>query len=73
MILQNKNAVVYGAGGSLGGAIAKAVAASGARVFLTGRNIISLQKVADEILAGLNYRVVPIDFKERLASEKCTS
>ena len=50
MILQNKNAVIYGAGGSLGGAVAKALAAAGARVFLTGRNISSVQKTADEIL-----------------------
>lgn len=49
-ILQNKNAVIYGAGGSLGGAVAKALAEAGAKVFLTGRNINSVQKVADEIL-----------------------
>jgi 3-oxoacyl-[acyl-carrier protein] reductase len=52
VILQNKNAVIYGAGGSIGGAVAKALAASGARLFLTGRNINSVQKVADEILAS---------------------
>jgi len=49
-ILKNKNALIYGAGGSLGGAVAKALANAGAKVFLTGRNIISVQKVADEIL-----------------------
>ena len=52
MTLQNKNAVIYGAGGSLGGAVAKALAAAGARIFLTGRNISSVQKVSDEILAS---------------------
>ncbi|MCW3119484.1 MAG: family oxidoreductase [Chitinophagaceae bacterium] len=52
MLLQNKNAVIYGAGGSLGGAVAKAFASAGARVFLTGRTISSLQKVADEIVAA---------------------
>src|ERR1700676_4800645 len=52
MMLQNKNAVVYGAGGSLGGTVAKALAGSGARVFLTGRNISSVQKIADEIRAS---------------------
>ena len=51
MILQNKNAIIYGAGGSLGGAVAKAFAAAGAKVFLTGRSINSVQKSADEILA----------------------
>src|SRR5271170_6070103 len=49
MLLQNKNAVIYGAGGSLGGAVAKAFAAAGAKVFLTGRNLDSVEKVAGEI------------------------
>jgi len=52
MMLQNKNAVVYGAGGSLGGAVAKALAGAGARVFLTGHRLPSVQKVANEILAA---------------------
>jgi len=51
MMLQNKNAIVYGAGGSLGGAVAKALAGAGAMVFLTGRNMDSVQKTAAEILA----------------------
>jgi 3-oxoacyl-[acyl-carrier protein] reductase len=49
MILQNKNAVIYGAGGSLGGAVAKALAKAGACVFLSGRNISSMERVFDEI------------------------
>src|ERR1700710_2962467 len=49
MILQNKNAVIYGAGGSIGSTVAKAFAAAGARVFLTGRNLDAVQRVADEI------------------------
>jgi 3-oxoacyl-[acyl-carrier protein] reductase len=52
MILQNKNAIIYGAGGSLGGAVAIALASAGARVFLTGRNLASVQKIADEIIAS---------------------
>jgi 3-oxoacyl-[acyl-carrier protein] reductase len=55
MILQNKNAVIYGAGGSLGGAVARAFAKAGARVFLTGYRLASVQKVADEII-GLGGR-----------------
>ena len=51
-MLQNKNAVIYGAGGSLGGAVAKALANYGANVFLTGRTTSSLQKVENEILAS---------------------
>src|SRR3569623_122882 len=51
MTLHNKNAVIYGAGGSIGSTIAKAFAQAGAKVFLTGRNLTSVQKVADEIIA----------------------
>jgi len=52
MLLQNKNAVIYGAGGSLGGAIAKAFATAGARVFLSGRNLKTVQKTAEAILSS---------------------
>jgi len=51
-MLQNKNAIIYGASGSLGGAVAKAFAAAGATVFLSGRNLASVQKLADEITAS---------------------
>ena len=51
MNLQNKNAIIYGAGGSLGGAVAKALAAAGATVYLTGHRLESVQKTADEIQA----------------------
>jgi 3-oxoacyl-[acyl-carrier protein] reductase len=51
VILQQKNAVIYGAGGSLGGAVSKALARSGAKVFLTGHQISSVQKIADEIVS----------------------
>lgn len=62
MILKNKIAVIYGAGGSLGGAVAKALAAEGANLFLTGRNLTSVQKVADDILAsGGNARAAVVD------------
>jgi NAD(P)-dependent dehydrogenase (short-subunit alcohol dehydrogenase family) len=49
MDLSGKNAVIYGAGGSLGGAVAKAFAAAGARVFLTGRNLEPVQRTTDDI------------------------
>lgn len=52
MLLQNKNAIIYGAGGSMGGAFARALAAAGARVFLTGRNAGSVQKTANDIHAS---------------------
>ncbi|WPV00629.1 SDR family oxidoreductase [Mucilaginibacter sp. cycad4] len=67
MILQNKNAVIYGAGGSLGGAVAKALAAAGAHVFLTGPNPASIQKVAHEIIAsgGLAETAIVDAFDEK--------
>jgi 3-oxoacyl-[acyl-carrier protein] reductase len=49
MLLENKVAAIYGAGGSIGGAVARAFAREGARVFLAGRTQASLDKVADEI------------------------
>jgi 3-oxoacyl-[acyl-carrier protein] reductase len=49
MLLENKVAAIYGAGGSIGGAVARAFAREGARVFLGGRTQASLDKVADEI------------------------
>jgi NAD(P)-dependent dehydrogenase (short-subunit alcohol dehydrogenase family) len=52
MLLENKVAVIYGAGGSIGGAAARAFAREGARVFLTGRTRAKLDMVADEIRAG---------------------
>jgi 3-oxoacyl-[acyl-carrier protein] reductase len=49
MLLENKNAVIYGAGGSIGGAVARAFAREGATVFLAGRTLESLEAVAEEI------------------------
>ncbi len=49
MLLEGKNAVVYGGGGSIGGAVARAFAREGARVFLAGRTQASLDAVADDI------------------------
>lgn len=49
MLLENKVAVIYGAGGSIGSAVARAFAREGARVFLAGRTQASLDKVAEEI------------------------
>ncbi|HEX5620534.1 MAG TPA: SDR family oxidoreductase [Solirubrobacteraceae bacterium] len=51
MTLNNKVAVIYGAGGSVGGAVARAFAAEGARVFATGREVDALdERAVDEHL-----------------------
>ena len=52
MLLENKNAVIYGGGGSIGGAVARSFAREGARVFLAGRTQAKLMEVADGIRAA---------------------
>ncbi|MFG1814222.1 SDR family oxidoreductase [Kribbella sp. NPDC049174] len=52
MMLTGKNAIVYGAAGPIGSAVAKAFAAEGATVHLAGRTQKTLDQVADEIRAA---------------------
>lgn len=52
MLLRNRTAIVYGGSGAVGGAVAKAYAREGARVFLAARNRPGLEAVADEIRAA---------------------
>jgi 3-oxoacyl-[acyl-carrier protein] reductase len=49
MLLQDKNAVIYGASGGIGGAMARAFAAEGAKVFLTGRTREKLDALVNDI------------------------
>jgi NAD(P)-dependent dehydrogenase (short-subunit alcohol dehydrogenase family) len=49
MMLKDKVAVIYGAGGAIGGAVARAFAEEGATLFLTGRR--SVEAVANELSA----------------------
>ena len=49
MLLEGKNAAVYGGGGAIGGAAARAFAREGARVFLAGRTRAGLEEVAAAI------------------------
>ncbi len=48
-MLQNKKAVIFGAGGSIGAAIAREFAAEGAHVYLAGRGDSQLKGVAGQI------------------------
>ena len=50
MLLKNKNAIIYGAGGSIGGAVARTFAPEGATVSLVGRPLDMLDEVAKELL-----------------------
>ena len=49
MLLPEKIAIVYGGGGSIGGAVARAFAREAARVYLAGRTQANLDRVADQI------------------------
>ncbi|MEV6139606.1 SDR family oxidoreductase [Nocardia sp. NPDC051990] len=51
MLLDNKTAVIYGAAGSIGSAIAAGFASEGANCFLVGRTAATLDAVADKIRA----------------------
>jgi hypothetical protein len=52
VLLENKNAVIYGGGGAVGGAVARAFGREGATVHLAGRTRASLDLVAKEIAAA---------------------
>lgn len=52
MLLDGKNALVYGAAGSVGRAVATAFARAGARVHLAGRTHTNLEEVAEQIRAA---------------------
>lgn len=46
LMLHHKTAVIYGAGGAIGGAVARAFARHGASVFLAGRMLAKVDAVA---------------------------
>lgn len=52
MLLEGKHAVIYGAGGPVGAAVARGFAREGARVSLAGRTGANLEELAREISAG---------------------
>jgi len=62
MLLDGKHAVIYGGGGDIGGAVARAFAREGAIVHLAGRTRSKLEKVADDIrAAGGTATVAEVD------------
>jgi NAD(P)-dependent dehydrogenase (short-subunit alcohol dehydrogenase family) len=52
MMLQGKVAVIYGAGGAIGSAVARAFGSEGASLFLTGRYLAPVEAVAKEVVSG---------------------
>jgi NAD(P)-dependent dehydrogenase (short-subunit alcohol dehydrogenase family) len=52
MLLKDKVAVLYGAGGDIGGAVARAFAREGARLYLTGHHLAPVEAVAKDVVAA---------------------
>src|SRR5687767_9732333 len=70
-MLKDKVAVVYGAGGSIGGSVAKAFAREGAEVFLTGHRRAAVDAVAAEIAsAGGTAAAAEVDALDERAVEE---
>jgi NAD(P)-dependent dehydrogenase (short-subunit alcohol dehydrogenase family) len=70
VLLENKNAVIYGGGGAIGGATARVFAREGARVFLAGRTQAKLDAVAREIAAtGGTVETAQVDVFDQHAVE----
>src|SRR5215208_3811280 len=71
MLLENKSAVIYGGGGAVGGAVARAFAREGAKVFLAGRTLAKLEAVAKEITeAGGVAEAAQVDALDEQAVER---
>jgi NAD(P)-dependent dehydrogenase (short-subunit alcohol dehydrogenase family) len=62
MMLKDKVAVIYGAGGAIGSAVARAFAAEGVKLFLTGRHLAPVEAVAKDIVsAGGSAEAAEVD------------
>jgi NAD(P)-dependent dehydrogenase (short-subunit alcohol dehydrogenase family) len=70
-MLNDKAAVIYGAGGAIGGAVARAFASEGANLFLTGRLRAPVEAVAEDIVsAGGSAEVAEVDALDEQAVDK---
>ena len=68
MMLDDKIAVIYGAGGGIGGAVARTFAREGASVFLTGHRLAPVELVAKEIdAAGGSAEPAEVDALDEVA------
>lgn len=71
MLLEHKKAVIYGAGGAIGSAVARAFAHEGADLFLAGRIRARVESIADEIsAAGGVAEAAEVDALDEDAIEK---
>jgi NAD(P)-dependent dehydrogenase (short-subunit alcohol dehydrogenase family) len=71
MMLKDKVAVIYGAGGAIGGAVARAFASEGASVFLTGRVRAAVDVVAEDVVsAGGSAEAAEVDALDEQAVDR---
>ena len=71
MMLKDKVAVIYGAGGDIGGAVAGAFAREGARLFLTGRQLAPVEAVAKDITTvGGSAKAAQVDTLDEQAIDQ---
>jgi 3-oxoacyl-[acyl-carrier protein] reductase len=71
MLLEGKNAVIYGGGGAIGGAVARAFGREGAGVFLAGRTAEKLEAVAEDIRsAGFKAETAEVDALDEQAVDR---
>ncbi|MFI6674078.1 SDR family NAD(P)-dependent oxidoreductase [Kribbella sp. NPDC050470] len=70
-MLKDKVAVIYGAGGGIGGAVAVAFAREGAKLFLTGRRPAPVEVVAKDIVsAGGSAEAAEVDALDEQAVDE---
>jgi NAD(P)-dependent dehydrogenase (short-subunit alcohol dehydrogenase family) len=73
-MLQGKRATVFGAGGSIGAAVAREFAAEGAEVFLCGRTqrrnapLVSIREIEQDLAAGQSMSESLLKAPRRIAS-----
>jgi 3-oxoacyl-[acyl-carrier protein] reductase len=71
MLLENETAIVYGAAGAIGSAVARAYAREGATVHLVGRTLSTLEAIAQRIHRdGGLADVTQLDVLDRAAVER---
>lgn len=70
MLLENKVAIIHGAGGAIGSAVARAFAREGANIFLSGRTLEKVERVTKEIVtAGGTAPAFQVDALDEKAVE----
>ena len=73
-MLHNRSAIIYGAAGSLGTAVAKALSKEGARVFVTGHKLHPVKQLASEIIAaGSKAEAMEVDALNQQSVNDCVN